>query len=213
MTVGLFRVWLDPHEHIDADRFAEWRKTAFSDIPGVSSVDILTDPDTNSNKSYRYENAYRLNNIEALDKETIDSLREASRSIIKRSDWQLYTQISHDKRDDRGERLSGIVFVSVGMSPIETPDLLADYHDWYKEEHMPILYEVPGWRTGSRYRRIGSFGDNVEVGSPYLAVHQYNQDNGLGKDQWRKSVESPWTKRVMSNLSAPNDRRVLRLEA
>lgn len=214
MTAGLLRLWLEPHDSVDEVRFNQWRKTAFRQIPGVSGVDILTATDKIEEPNvYQYENAYHLaSNVDSINETLVNSLRAASEGIIKRSDWQVYERISHDTRDDIGERLPGTVFVTVGMSPIETPDNLANYHEWYKKEHMPILADVPGWRTGSRYKRVVCFGDRAEFAAPYLAVHQYNEHNGLGGEQWQKSVKSPWTKRVMSNLVAPNHRRVWKLE-
>ncbi|CAL5875095.1 uncharacterized protein PFLUO_LOCUS9399 [Penicillium psychrofluorescens] len=214
MTAGLLRVWLEPHDSVNEATFKKWRKSAFSEIPGISDVDILTAKDQVEGPNvYRYENAYHLEDIHAIDEALIKSLRASAEGVIKRSDWQVYERISYNKRDDAGERLPGTEFVTVGMSPIETPENLTDYHNWYKQEHMPILRDVPGWRSGSRYRRLASFGDDVEFSSPYLAVHQYNEQNGLGGEQWLKSVNSLWTKRVMSNLAAPNHRRVWKLEA
>lgn len=214
MTAGLVRVWLEPHDSVDEATFQKWRETAFLQIPGVSNVDYLTATDNeDSSNHYRYENAYTIDDAHAIDEALVNHLRASAEGVIKRSDWQIYERISYDKRDDAGERLPGTVFVTVGMSPIETPENLADYHEWYKQEHMPILSDVPGWRTGSRYRLVVCYGDHAEFCSPYLAVHQYNEKNGLGGEQWLKSVNSEWTKRVMSNLAAPNHRRVWRLEA
>lgn len=212
MTAGLLRVWLEPQDSVEVISFQEWRKTAFSEIPGVSTVDILTATDKVEGPNiYGYENAYHLDKIESIDDSLVTSLCSASAQFVKRSDWQVYEEISYDKRNDLGRRLTGTVFVTVGMSPIETPENLTDYHDWYKKEHMPILSEVPGWRTGSRYKRVSCFGDDAEFAAPYLAIHQYDEQNGLGGEQWQKSVNSLWTKRVMSNLSAPNHRRTWKL--
>lgn len=214
MTAGLLRVWLEPHDSVNETTFMKWRENIFDEIPGIFDVDILTakDPVEGSNV-YRYENAYHLEDIHVIDETLVESLRASAEGSIKRSDWQVYERISYNKRDDAGERLPGTVFVTVGMSPIETPENLTDYHEWYRQEHMPILRDVPGWRSGSRYRRLACFGDHAEFSSPYLAVHQYNKQNGLGGEQWLKSVNSLWTKRVMSNLAAPNHRRVWKLEA
>lgn len=212
MTTGLLRVWFEPHDSVDEDSFNEWRKSAFSQILGLSSVDILTSKDKIEGPNiYPYENAYHVNDIHAIDEALVNTLRASAERVLRRSDWQLYERISYDKRDDVGERLPGTVFVTVGMSPIDSSENISDYHEWYKQEHMPILRDVPGWRSGSRYRRLASYGDHAEFSSPFLAVHQYNEQNGLGGEQWSKSVNSPWTKRVLSNLAEPSHRRVWRL--
>ncbi|KAE8383909.1 hypothetical protein BDV26DRAFT_299350 [Aspergillus bertholletiae] len=212
MAVGLLRVWLQPKDSVDEVSFHKWRLAAFSDIPGVFAVDILTATDEVSPENhYRYENAYHIGDVQKITELLVQRLRNESNRVLERSDWQIYERICHHERDHAGERLTGTVFITVGMSPTETPENIRDFHEWYDQEHLPILFNVPGWRTGSRYRRTVSYGDKMESVSPYLAVHQYNEKNGLGGEQWSRSIHSPWTKRVQSNLVAPNHRRVWKL--
>jgi hypothetical protein len=213
MTIGLLRVLLEPEASADGQKFQAWRLTAFRDIPGIYQVEILTAKDEiKVGNTYRYENAYHIENVEAINESLVKSLLLNAGFPLARCDWHLYERIAFNERTDVGPRQRGTVFVTVGMSPIETKEIMQDFYNWYQQEHMPILRDVPGWRTGSRYKRVTTIGDNAEFAAPYVAIHQYNPENGLGGEQWSKSMKSPWTKRVMSNLAAPNHRRVYETE-
>lgn len=217
MPTGLLRVLFDrPSSLSDAD-FHTWRQGAFSQLPGVYGVDILTATDkVEDAKPYRYENSYHIEDTSLISKDLIRSLLPAEQGTNPpgKIDFHLYERIAFNKRDDiePRQRPVGSVVITAGMSPIETEEVIKDFYAWYQEEHMPILRDVPGWRTGSRYKLVTTFGDNAEFASPYVAIHVYNPENGLGGEQWSKSIQSPWTKKVVSRLAAPSHRRVWKLE-
>ncbi|OJJ06481.1 hypothetical protein ASPVEDRAFT_45863 [Aspergillus versicolor CBS 583.65] len=218
MAVGLLRVLLEKPASTDHEAFESWRRQAFSTLPGVSGVDFLTATDEEKEgNTYGYENAYHVEDAELITTELIESLISIEKKSIglDRVDFQLYERIAFNTRDDiePRERPAGTVVVTVGMSPIETEEIIKDFYDWYREEHMPILRDVPGWRTGSRYKRLATFGSNAEFAAPYVAIHQYNPDNGLGGEQWSKSIKSKWTQKVMARLAVPNHRRVWKVDA
>lgn len=218
MAVGLLRVLLEKPASIDHEAFESWRKQAFSTLPGLTGVDFLTATDEEKEgNTYRYENAYHVEDASLITTELIESRISIEKNCIalEKADFQMYERIAFNSRDDiePRERPAGTVVVTVGMSPIETEEIIQDFYDWYREEHMPILRDVPGWRTGSRYKRLVTFGSNAEFAAPYVAIHQYNPENGLGGEQWSKSIKSKWTQKVMSRLAVPNHRRVWKVDA
>ncbi len=218
MPVGLLRVLIEKPASTDQGAFESWRNQAFSTLPGVSGVDFLTATDeVKEGNTYRYENAYHVEDASLITTELIQSLISIEKESIglQKADYHLYERIAFNTRDDiePRDRPTGTVVVTVGMSPIETEEIIKDFYAWYREEHMPILRDVPGWRTGSRYKRLATFGSNAEFAAPYVAIHQYNPKNGLGGEQWSKSIKSKWTQKVMSQLAAPNHRRVWKVDA
>lgn len=206
ITPGFVWVFLEPQR--GAPDFHTWRLNAFKDLPKSTLTDVLTATDTeDKSRPYRHVNIYKVEDLRCVDEKLVQHETVAAKEYIARSEWLLYGGISFDERDGLGARLPGTVVVSVGMAPTDKPEVVADYHQWYIDEHMPLLALVPGWRTGSRYSLAKHLGDQAEYAAPFLAVHQYDEDNGLGGPEWKASVYTQWTERVMSNLSAPNHRR------
>lgn len=132
----------------------------------------------------------------ALQNQTIESLN-----------WQVYKKLSKNGRpgteDQPIPRNSTVV--CVGITPKE--GTTEDYVKWFEEEHLGLLQLIPGWRSSARYELAASFGGPDDV-APYLAFHVYDEKNGLGGPEWRRSVETEWTKRVRDNVAVPHFRRV-----
>lgn len=49
------------------------------------------------------------------------------------------------------------------------PQKLQEYHDWYSNEHLPMMLSMPGIRRGDRYTHAG--GDKAPA--PYLATYNF----------------------------------------
>jgi hypothetical protein len=125
-------------------------------------------------------------------------------------DWQVYRLVSKRSRagfeeKDNGVVASGATIVCVGVTP--KLDSFEDYSKWFEEEHAELLSKVPGWVKSSRYELAKSYGSQGHV-APFIAVHLYDELNGLGGPEWKKSVETEWTLRVREQCAVPHFRRV-----
>lgn len=207
--------YLKFQEAIDSKSWDDWRYKVHETIPGVTAITSMeaTDAVDDTNKPYRYEDFIEVADVSSLTEEMIQQLQTWTARPFSGSDWHIFRTISTDTQPDikADERLVGKHVVQVGMAPIETREILDDYHAWYKKEHMPILATVKGWEIGNRYQLLASYGDGTELAKPYLAAHQYDEVNGLGGPDWRKSIDSLWTKKVMSRLASPSHRRTWRI--
>lgn len=207
---GIVLVFLNPRPDISG--FETWRKEAFLGIPGVKEIQILSATDAvEDNKPYRYQNAFLVENIQVFDEKLVGDLTSSASKYILNSDWHIYGTVSFNARENLEGPVPGTVVVSVGMAPIDTEEVITDYHKWYTDEHLPLLAEVPGWRTGSRYSLDHVLGSKLEYAAPFLAIHQYDEENGLGGPVWKKSF-TPWTEKVVKAVSAPHHRRVWRYD-
>ncbi|MEK7051811.1 hypothetical protein OSI08_27480, partial [Mycobacterium ulcerans] len=75
MPVGLLRVLIEKPASTDQGAFESWRNQAFSTLPGVSGVDFLTATDeVKEGNTYRYENAYHVEDASLITTELIQSL-------------------------------------------------------------------------------------------------------------------------------------------
>jgi hypothetical protein len=186
------------------------------EIPSVSNIAKLRATDKlESHKPYRWQLLTELDDVDSVSSRHLELAREQTNHVFCRSEWHLLRRISFDHQSwvTGKERPEGAELIQVGMAPIERPEILEDYHAWYNTAHMPGLAKVKGWTTGTRYQLIASTGDGAEPAEPYLAQHLYAKDNGLGGPEWRETVENPWTKKVVSNLSQPSHRRAWEIVA
>lgn len=208
---GCIVAYLNAQEAIDSGTWDDWRVEVHKTIPGVIAITsmVATDVVDVANRPYRHEDLIEVADVGSVTEELIQQLRSWPARPFSGSDWHVFKGISADKQPDVNleERPLGKLVVQVGMSPIDTPEVIADYHEWYRKEHMPILATVEGWRIGNRYQLLASYGDGAEPANSYLAAHQYDQQNGLGGANWRKSIDSLWTKKVLTRLSSPSHRR------
>jgi hypothetical protein len=66
----------------------------------------------------------------------------------------------------------------------------AEFLDWYRNEHLPILLECPTW-NGCRFVERP-----VSDGHQFYALHQLEDRSALQSDQRRRSRATPWFMRL-----------------
>jgi hypothetical protein len=197
----------NPH---DLD-FDAWRAKALDSILGIKNRQLLSAADDiDDSKLYRYMNIYQIEDLEQINESFVQNLIEVCKEHTKEIDICIYRKLSFDEQHSLDGENS--LVVSVGMTPVNKPDIITEFHNWYTDEHIGYLKLVPGWRSASRYSLLSQFGSKKEYAAPFVAVHQYDEDNGLGGEIWKLSVTSPWSIKIQSQLSAPIHRRVWKLE-
>jgi hypothetical protein len=209
---GALCVFVTPQGPLDLDKFQQWR----TDIPCLTQTTILTATDEPEDiKPYRYLAWYELDDISQIydDDGIIKSSLASFPGKIASYDANLYEFISFDKRENLGRRPQGTVVVWVGMTPHNNATSAKAYHDFYDEEHLPLLTKVPGWRCGIRYKLVTTFGEPKEYAAPFLTIHQYDEVNGLGGKEWKASVTSARHAELQQHLARPPHRRVWKVES
>jgi hypothetical protein len=84
--------------------------------------------------------------------------------------------------------------VTMTMDPL--PQMVEDYHQWYLQEHIPMLMEtVPGWRRILRYRQLDG------NGSSFLAVHEIESLDVFETPEFKAATGTPWRERVFGYVS------------
>ncbi|KAM5543029.1 hypothetical protein V8D89_003413 [Ganoderma adspersum] len=98
------------------------------------------------------------------------------------------------------------------------PEVEDDLNRWYRDEHIPLLAKVPGWRRSRRYvlRDIGpasgtGAGALEEKGRPpkYLAVHEWESLASFETEEFRHATSTPWRMRLFEGAEVW-DRRLFR---
>jgi hypothetical protein len=66
----------------------------------------------------------------------------------------------------------------------------AEFLDWYRNEHLPILLECPTW-NGCRFVESA-----VSEGNQFYALHQLADRSALQSEERRRSRATPWFLRL-----------------
>jgi hypothetical protein len=91
--------------------------------------------------------------------------------------------------------------VAVSMDAGEVGDTKLD--EWYIDEHIPLLRQVPGWRSTRRYRLAEG------EGMSNLALHEWEGISSFDSEEYQKAISTPWRNEIMDSL-AGHARRVFR---
>lgn len=71
-----------------------------------------------------------------------------------------------------------------------------DFVAWYREEHIPMLLEVPGWRRVRLCRQVEG------NGPAFMAIHELESPAVFDTPPYVAAVSTPWRKRIRSSVLA-----------
>jgi len=81
----------------------------------------------------------------------------------------------------------------VCMTPPETHE--DDFVEWYRQEHIGMLLDVPGWRRVRLFRQVE--GD----GPAFMAVHELETPDVFEHPNYHRAIGTPWRQRIRSSVS------------
>jgi hypothetical protein len=81
----------------------------------------------------------------------------------------------------------------VCMTPPEKGE--EDFVEWYRQEHIRMLLDVPGWRRVRLFQQVE--GD----GPAFMAVHELETPDVFEQPSYEKSISTPWRQRIRSSVS------------
>ncbi|KAF2707031.1 hypothetical protein K504DRAFT_436215 [Pleomassaria siparia CBS 279.74] len=96
----------------------------------------------------------------------------------------------------------GMTIIHAAMEP--GPGGEADLEAWYREEHNQQMSEQPGWKRTTRYKLLSQHrnDDKEQQRMSFLAIHEFGEDNKIGKDVEPLDPMTDWTKRAMTAAKA-----------
>jgi hypothetical protein len=69
-----------------------------------------------------------------------------------------------------------------------------DFIAWYREEHIRMLLQVPGWRRVRLFRQVeGS-------GPAFMAVHELESTDVFERPEYEASISTPWRQRIRQSV-------------
>ncbi len=85
------------------------------------------------------------------------------------------------------------------------PGGLEEFNAWYEQEHIPMLFSVPGWLRIRRFERVSG------EGPQFFAIHDLASKEVFGHPIQRAAGSTPWRAEVV-HLRTLFDRRIYRLD-
>ena|SRR5450830_1931171 len=177
-----FNKWYD-EEHIPirmgAQGFLSAQRYRADDAPGYLAVYEMNTPTALTSPEYQKiktqpsdTTAWMLKNVSGFTRYTCE-------------------QISNVTKPGSLEIASPILY-AVWFSVPE--DRLADFDDWYNNDHVPLLMECKEWQMVRRF--------NVLSGDPKpynrLALHYLSDKSALDSPERKKARETPWRAKLAS---------------
>lgn len=71
----------------------------------------------------------------------------------------------------------------------------SDFVSWYREEHIGMLLDVPGWC------RVRLFQQVEGEGPAFMAAHELETPDVFEHPNYEKSIATPWRQRIRSSVS------------
>jgi len=112
----------------------------------------------------------------------------------------------YKERDDDAAR--GTVLVIRHTRLKEGEQCEGEYRRWFEQEHLDMISKIPGWRR-SRWFRPSDIDDSGD--GTYLALHEYEAENGLGGPEHQAATGTKWRAEVMHNTVESATRRLFKL--
>ncbi|KAL4787690.1 Thiolase, N-terminal domain-containing protein [Aspergillus varians] len=161
---------------------------------------------------------YDITDMDELTRETYLSLRgdgiktprEKATMAQIAVGRKLYDLLQDEKaaefqplEDQPDTSVTGNVLISNTSTLPADPAKEDDLKRWYKEEHIPMLARVPGWRR-SRIFITASIDPNAR--REYVAIHEFSAQNGLGGPEHKATIGTPWGTRIAQFLTSKTRR-------
>lgn len=202
---GLLMVLSDPPEGPE-EPFHEWydqHAAARLSIPGITTAQrygaVVGEP--------RFMASYDLTSVDVLRSPEYLSLRtdrppgerEMLDSLPTPPDRRVYEAREEFVNDGFSVEASTHA-VGVWMS-VDDPE---DFTAWYAEEHVPLLFAVPGWLRCRRFELVEG------AGPRFLAVHDLASLDAVDDPRGAPARNTAWRNRVIAYRTA-YERRVYSL--
>ncbi|KAK8108248.1 uncharacterized protein PG998_010261 [Apiospora kogelbergensis] len=221
-TPGMLAVTMQPQPDLPPAQFHEWYNNEHGPtrlrIPHIFGNGLRYRAADGQQPEFLA--AYDVTRMSHLETETYTTLR-ANRSAreaatigqvdVTRHFWDLVSETKsplflpvEQLTDDEA---AGLVLVVVELGLKDHPDAEAELLKWYGEEHVGMLSKVPGWLR-TRLFKTSVLDTRGGAKTVYYGLHDYAKENGLGGEEHKASMATPWRVKVTDNYATLQGRRI-----
>lgn len=91
-----------------------------------------------------------------------------------------------------------------GMTP--APGFEKTFNDWYEEEHIPLLSQVPSWISSTRFKLVAKYNEpepEIDLEAPqYIALHRWRDLSAFETSQYKIATNTVWRTEIMEHILA-----------
>jgi len=173
---------------------------------------------------------YDVTDMNYLKEDVYTSLRKDPKQSQRERDTmsqitvvrRFYDQLGEDRKEGfeelekveyEGSKEAEVVMLAVLFKlKNSTPEEAEELGKWYKEEHIELLSKVKGWRRTRRFVTSAVEPASDPKDTEYLALHEYDADNGLDDSPEMKAATSTaWRSELYETIIASKARRTYSL--
>ncbi|KAI1791179.1 hypothetical protein LXA43DRAFT_889517 [Ganoderma leucocontextum] len=224
---GLLFVFSEPGPNLTDAEFNDWYDNEHVPLRmAIPTFHRTTRWAAADDKHPQYLATYDVDSCDVFDQPPYNTLvhtrSERERGVIARAellDRRTYDLFEPDivpAAEGYDERAPGPYFITLQASV--RPELEDDLNRWYREEHIPLLAKVPGWRRSRRYvLRDGGLASGTGAEElrakrrppKYLAVHEWESPESYETAEFKHATSTPWRMRLFEGAEVW-DRRLFR---
>ncbi|KAJ5662968.1 hypothetical protein N7507_003699 [Penicillium longicatenatum] len=221
-TTGLLYVTMQPKGSLPDTQFHDWYNTEHGPLrlrlPFITNGFRFRATD---GETPEYVALYDITDMDELTRKTYLDLRTdliktkrekntMAQIDVGRKLYDLVEERSQDNyvqledRADTDPETRGSVMIAVTTTTHPDAEKEAEHDRWYREEHIDMLARVPGWRRTRLFRTAA-----IDSAAPRetLALHEYSPVNGLGGEEHKAAMNTPWRQRLQDEVVASKVRR------
>jgi pimeloyl-ACP methyl ester carboxylesterase len=205
---GFLAVTIQPGPNTEDTAFHEWYNTEHGPLrmrlPFITTGDRYKAID---GQKPEWSAVYDVSDLSMLERRIYTRLREERSAREKRVmgtfeslDRKIFSLFSERSKQPG---YSGPGAVNAWVSIIVKEEDLEAFDKWYEEEHVGMLSKIPGWLRTRRFRML--VGGAVKGMPPQgqvecLAIHDFEEKNGLGGPEHQEATNTPWRKETMEKI-------------
>lgn len=205
---GFLAVAIQPGANTDPAAFHEWYNTEHGPLrmrlPFITTGDRYKAID---GQKPEWSAIYDVSDLSMLEKRIYTRLREERSARERRVmgtfeslDRKIFSTFSERSKDSG---FKGPAAVNVWVKAVVKEEDLEAFDKWYEEEHVGMLAKIPGWLRTRRFRMLvgGAKGMPPQGYVECLAIHDYEEKNGLGGPEHKAAMDTPWRTEISPKLS------------
>ncbi len=70
-----------------------------------------------------------------------------------------------------------------------------DFIAWYRDEHIPLLLQVPGWRRSRLFEQVEGNGPS------FCALQEFESPAVFDREEYKQAAGTAWRERIMSGIA------------